>query len=85
MADFIEAVKLKFDADVESVVKNALSGRYSLDEIIDIVFLFTKCTENLFVDEEEFKATGHCLGLRRLFEEIHIIHYVSELYKTYKN
>ncbi len=80
MAEFTEAIRLRFAADVETVLKGVLAAKYSLDEIIEIVYLFHKYTADAFVDEKAFKESGHYLGIKTLIAQMKVIWFENERY-----
>lgn len=81
MNEFIEEMKLKFSEDVDIVAMNAAKGLYSLDDMIEILYLYIHYTDNSFINRERFAETAHYIGVRTIISKMHEIHYNYERYK----
>ncbi len=81
MNEFITEIEKKFSTDVESVVMSAVKGLYTLDDLIEILYLYISCTDNSFIDREKFAETAHYIGLKAIFKKMHEIHFNYVRYK----
>lgn len=70
---FREALENEFGAASGKVVDDALDVKYSLDDMLKIIAIHLRFTDDPLVDIDAFVADGHRLGLKRIMKRLKLI------------